>query len=128
MKAIQIILIGFLAFPEKKKYCGNTNRPLRKLPLFSVNTLLSVVHIFVNYHEINGQCCERQLHEDKETEDKINRLEVPLLIAEVDYSSYVIVKRCPKPNFKKASLPFSPRSTPWLGVLHMVIVISGCSG
>lgn len=52
---------------KKKKDCRNKNRPLRNLTLFPINTLLSVVHKCVNYHEINGQCCERHLPEDKET-------------------------------------------------------------
>lgn len=84
------------------------------------------MHKFVNYHDINGQCCERQLHEFKETQDKVCRLEVALLKVNVDYSSYIIVKKHPKSNFKKASLPISPGSAPRLGVLHMIT--SGHSG
>jgi len=113
------------SFSRKKKKCRNKNRPLRNVPLFPINTLLSVVHKFVNYHEINGRGWEGQLHDDEETEDKISRFEVPLLTAK---SSYVIVKSGPKSNFEKASLLLSPGSAAWLGVLHMVIMTSGCSG
>lgn len=76
------------------------------------------MHKFVNYHGISGQCCERQLHEFKETQEKVGKLEVPLL--NVDCSSYIIVKKHLKSNFKKGSLPVSPRSAPRLGVLRMV--------
>lgn len=59
---------------------------------------------------------------------RISRPDIPLLTEEVDYSSNVIVKKCPKSNLKKPSLPLSPRSVSWLGALHMAIVTGGCKG
>lgn len=71
---------------------------------------------------MKGQCWERQLHEDKKTQDNISRPDIPLLTEKVGYYSNVIVKKGPKSNLKKSSLSLCPRSTPWLGALHMVIV------
>lgn len=86
------------------------------------------VNKFVNCHDMNGQCCERQMQEEKKTQDKTSRPDVPLLTEKVDCSSDVIVKKCPKSNLKNPSLALSPRSAPWLGVLHTVIVTGGCKG
>lgn len=85
------------------------------------------VNKFVNCHDLNGQHYERQMHE-KKTQDKTSRPDVPLLTEKVDYSSDVIVKKCPKSNLKNPSLALSLGSAPWLGVLHTVIVTGSCKG
>lgn len=82
----------------KKCVCRNKNRPLRNLPLFSINALLSVAHRCLNYREISGHHGQRQLQENIETQ--YNRIghRVPLLTGEVVQSSHVIIKRSLKLN------------------------------
>lgn len=68
--------------------------------MLCVNCAVLCVNKFVNCRDMNGQCCERQLHEDKGTQDKTSRPDIPLLTENMDYSSNVIVKKCPKSNRK----------------------------